>query len=343
MVYALQSVEVRNNVTLEQARGIAQKFIKDDKKKFHKEKKNFYGFRNIPKQKFVKDSFRSKKINDNIILLYGDLKEGNEKLIGKGFIDVLKDPIGTIKEAFRGAPSKYSYKSKETLDKYGNMNIKELTIARTPLNKILTTAINTISLGEFKKLQEKYGLDKLYHLSLIATLSDNQKIIIEKNEVITIEPLSSSSSIKSNTEYLKIPVTKKLTLNTMMENTKKAMGDNLYFSYESFKNNCQHMILQILSQNHMLTQNAKDFLFQNVDRIGQDLEKSDKFNYVPKIMHKITNLGSIASRLMGKGNTNEVKDAFDKYLKKSGIDSDDLKLLTPAFLDFINSEGLKFL
>jgi hypothetical protein len=50
----------------------SKKFI-NDKKNFYRETTSSYRFRNIPKQKFEKRSFRSKKISPDVTLVYGKL------------------------------------------------------------------------------------------------------------------------------------------------------------------------------------------------------------------------------------------------------------------------------
>lgn len=342
MTYALHAVEVKNNIDIEKAKMIAQEFIKDKKKKMYKESKNFFRFRNIPKQKFKPRSFKSKKINEDIILVYGILKPENNHLSGSGFMDFIKNPIGHIKEAFAGTPTKLNNTATKTLNEYGNLPINALQIARTPLNNMLEGAINAVSLGKFSELKNKYGFDKLYHLSLIATLSTN-KIIIEKNEVITIEPLSQSGSIKSNTEYYNIPLNNpNLNLNTLIENTKNLMGESKFYDYDSFTNNCQNFIESVLKANNLYNQQAGNFLMQNVSGIQQDLNSSG-FSYVPKVMRKITNMGSIFSRLMGKGTKKDALDAFEKYVEKNKLTESEMNNLTEHFIDFINSEGFRFL
>ena len=72
-------------------------------------------------------------------------------------MDVLRDPIGTIKEAFAGVPTKYNNVSRRTLEKFGNEQIRTLQIARTPLTPMLGVLINTISLGKWNELLSKYG------------------------------------------------------------------------------------------------------------------------------------------------------------------------------------------
>jgi hypothetical protein len=68
----LHAVIVRKPIEFEKAREIASQYI-DSKKKFFRETKNSYRFRNISKQKFK--SFRSKKITPDITLIYGEPKQ----------------------------------------------------------------------------------------------------------------------------------------------------------------------------------------------------------------------------------------------------------------------------
>ena len=71
--FMLHNVIIKKPILLEEAKRIAKDIIKDDKKKFYRETEKTYRFRNIPKTKFIKKSFRTKKINDNISLTFGKL------------------------------------------------------------------------------------------------------------------------------------------------------------------------------------------------------------------------------------------------------------------------------
>jgi hypothetical protein len=335
--YALHTIEISNKIPLEEAKKKAQEFIKDKKKKYYRETKNFYRFRNISKQKFEPKSFKSKKINDDIILVFGNLKDEWKQLKGGGIIDVLKNPIGTLKEAFAGIPTKYNNVSRNTLEKH-NEKILSLRIARTPLNPALGGLLNTMSLGKWNELQKKHGFDKLFHLSLIA----NNNVIIEKNETITIELLNKSKSIKPNTEFLDVNVNKDMTLISMMDTTQKYMGDNKFFDYDAFNNNCQFFIKAILDSNGLSTDATNKFLFQDLSGMKQDLDNS-KFSFIPKVMRKITDLGSIVSRLSGKGNKQKALKAFEEYTKRHNITHHDVEAITEDFINFINQEGIKFI
>lgn len=62
-----------NNIPLEEAKIISQEIIKNKNRKFYRiTKSGSIRFRNISKQKFKE--FRTKKINDNISLIFGLLK-----------------------------------------------------------------------------------------------------------------------------------------------------------------------------------------------------------------------------------------------------------------------------
>jgi len=71
--WELHAVIVKISVPLEDVYKIQKEFIKT-KSKFIRETKTSYRLRNIPKSKFIKKSFRTKKINKNISLVFGQLK-----------------------------------------------------------------------------------------------------------------------------------------------------------------------------------------------------------------------------------------------------------------------------
>lgn len=267
-------------------------------------------------------------------------KRKDKQKEGGALSDIITKPIETITNAFSPI-NKYNNTATETLNLYGNVPIANLVIAKTPLNKLLEVGINAISLNKFNELKQKYGYDELYHLSLIANLTGGSKIIIEKNEVVTIEKLQNSKSIKNNTMYFKLPYSKGLTINNMLNNAHKLMGND-FWNYDAFNNNCQTFILKILEANNLLTPPAKAFIYQDVKSIHDDLNKSG-FSYVPKIMKKITDMGSIVSRLIGKGNDDKALKDFNLYLQKNNIKSKDFKSINKHFIKFINNEGIKFL
>ena len=70
----LHSVVIKNTVPLTEAKQIAADIIKNPNRKFYRVDTNSYRFRNLPKGRFVPDSFRGKIINENVSLMFGILK-----------------------------------------------------------------------------------------------------------------------------------------------------------------------------------------------------------------------------------------------------------------------------
>jgi ABC-type antimicrobial peptide transport system ATPase subunit len=74
MPFELHAVIIDKKIPLEKAKQIAQDIIKDKSKSFYRVTDQSYRFRNIPKTKFKPSSFRSKVVNDNITLIFGEMK-----------------------------------------------------------------------------------------------------------------------------------------------------------------------------------------------------------------------------------------------------------------------------
>jgi hypothetical protein len=78
--WALHKVYIKKPMSFEDAYELAHEYIKDKNKIFVKEYPNKFNFRNIPKTKFSK--FRGKVINDDVTLIYGQLKPEYSHLEG---------------------------------------------------------------------------------------------------------------------------------------------------------------------------------------------------------------------------------------------------------------------
>jgi len=74
MSYALHAVVINKRIPISNAITISKDFIPQNRN-FYRETIDSYRFRNIPKQRFDKTSYRSKKINNDITLIYGKLKQ----------------------------------------------------------------------------------------------------------------------------------------------------------------------------------------------------------------------------------------------------------------------------
>jgi len=182
---------------------------------------------------------------------------------------VIPNNLNVVKEILTGRDD-YPVKVIKILKQYGNEPIVGFSLKRTPVSKLLVNALSVSSKGEFKERLKNSEYDQLFHLYLETTLQSGKKILVEKNEVINMVP----SSKRPDEEIRVINKSPNgLTLNVMMEKTKKAMGAN-FFKYSANNNNCQDFIVKIMKSNKIgnsedikfVKQDTK-FLFENMPNI----------------------------------------------------------------------------
>jgi len=267
------------------------------------------------------------------------MKQKNKK--GGGFIDFVKNPISTIKEAFQPIPTRLSNESTRTLQRFGDQKITNLQVARTPLNPVINGALNAVSFGEFDKMRKSYGYDHFFHLSIIFILSSGEKIMVQKNEVVQIIPLKDSGTLNKDTEYLWVNMFNyNPTLTEAIDNTIKYMGESKFYSYDGLLNNCQNFVISVLSANNWISDIAKNWIDQGAHRMKTDLENKN-MGFVHKTMNKITDLGSFASRLIATGFSKNNKKAMENYIRKHHLTLDELKWLmnNKKFIQYIKDYG----
>lgn len=85
MSYSLHAVIVKKPIELKQAKQSAKHFITDKPLKY-RETKTSYRFENYPKGEFEPKTFRTKKLNKDVSLIFGTHKDGKDELIEGGDI-----------------------------------------------------------------------------------------------------------------------------------------------------------------------------------------------------------------------------------------------------------------
>ena len=171
--WGLHAVVIDKKIPIPEARKISQDFIKNKNKKFMREETNTYRFRAEPKQKF--NDFRSKKINDDITLVYGKYK-----LKGGGIVknDVKIDKkTDIIKGGIRGPIGRVGGKSKIKkliIEKYFPKDYENMTyiepffgaghiyFEKKPSNKEIINDIDT-SIYIIMSGYKKYNSQKIYN------------------------------------------------------------------------------------------------------------------------------------------------------------------------------------
>ena len=197
----------------------------------------------------------------------------------------------------------YPPKVRGILSKVGTQKINNIVIKRTPVPSVLTGALSLFSLGKFGKRVER-AYDELFHLYVILNLENGQNVLLEKNEVINmdIEPKNRPNTESKTVVGTIMPVS----LNDMLLNTKKYMGDKKFYGYSARDNNCQDFIVAFLKSNNLGNNDDFTFIKQNT---------KDLFNNLPslrKLSNTITDIGATANVILtGKG----VLDNYDMLLK----------------------------
>lgn len=243
--------------------------------------------------------------------------------------------VSKLNEIFNES-DKFNNTSRKTLEQYGNSIIKSVKLGKVPLHPAVSTAVNVLTLGQMNTLQKKYGYDKLYHVFMVVQCENSPPIVIEKNEVINIAPFNSSNS---KMQFLDVNITmmQNRTLNDFILRTWRRMKGS-FFIYDPFNNNCQVFLINLLQANGLWNHDYENFFFQNVSGIRNELP-----SFAPKVMRKITDIGALASRIIGRGAKNEKQccSAFKKYMKN--INETDPEKIKEHFIDFANTKGFKYL
>lgn len=180
----------------------------------------------------------------------------------------------------------YAPNVKKILSQYGPQIIKALTLKRTPVDKVLTGALNIFSLGKFNERFEK-SFDELFHLFLEIELQSGTRLLLEKNARINME-LNPSAGARPNTEIKSISnIPQGLSVYQLLENAHRRMGSQFY-SYDAVNNNCQDFLLNILQSSGIGDQSDYAFIKQDTAKLFKGLP------VLKKIAHTATELGERA-------------------------------------------------
>jgi len=184
----------------------------------------------------------------------------------------------------------YSQSVKNLKNAIGDDNIINLRIGRTPLPSAYTFFLNIISLGDFKRKLGRSNHDELFHLFLEITLSNGNRYILEKNEVIQLKQIH---ELPAKTETMDVADTDE-TINSLLLKTLNRIGASKFFFYQALSTNCQKFINDILITNGLSTSENKFF-------ISQDNEKLlSKLSVYRKFLNSVTDLASAGNNVKDK-------------------------------------------
>jgi hypothetical protein len=227
----------------------------------------------------------------------GRLDIGNAfKKIGstvKHTFNKVVDKVGDYTDTILHGRNDYPPKVRSLIKTYGDKRITHISVDRTPVPSVLTSALNAVSFGAFKQRFDKLPYDKLFHLRMDLTFSDNTRLAVEKNEVINMYP--NPKKLKEGEQRDVIFRESDLTLNKLLAGGQNIQKDK-WFGYSANNNNCQDFILAIMNGSHIGNEQDRQFVKQDTS----SLFKNDSF--LRKFSNTVTDIGSKVNEItMGAG------------------------------------------
>jgi len=188
------------------------------------------------------------------------------------------------------------------LNKYGNIPIKRIYLVRHPITRFMENFLNIITLNKFNQELDRYKkknnfksffpFHTMLYIELQISKQESKFLVIDKNNCIRISP---TLKILNSCELRNIKVKKnKYTLNKILEKTRKRIGNNKYFNWEIYKNNCQIFIKEILITVKKFTKGNKKFMFQN--EFIEEIKISD---FSLHILRSLTNTINLLENIIG--------------------------------------------
>lgn len=187
---------------------------------------------------------------------------------GDGIVD-LKEYLqgdGILTEAYRFFKGSYpgSDAVKKLLHDHGASRIVTLTVRRTPIQSTYRLLLNALTLGKFEKEVKSKGYDKVFHLGLVALLADGTRVMIEKNQRVTI---THNPPISPDSEDRPVALKGTTTIADIIERALGSVGEATFFTYEAGGDgtrNCQGFTLSLLRSSNLLTASLETFIKQDV-------------------------------------------------------------------------------
>ena len=200
----------------------------------------------------------------------------------------------------------YNTECKDLLKKYGNYPIKRIYLVRHPLTKFMERVLNLVTFNKFQQELDNYKERKKdksfypYHTMLYFELkiSKNKSkfLVVDKNNCLRI---SDKLKILPNYELRDLHIKKnKHTLNNILESTRKRIGNNKFFNWEIYRNNCQILIMEVLKTLNKFNKSNKKFMYQNT--FANELEKLGNFSeFSLHTIRSLTNTMNLLENIIG--------------------------------------------
>lgn len=187
----------------------------------------------------------------------------DDKYLGGNFTNFINNVARHFKGvvmAIKGTRTNFKPSVREILKNDGDTKIINIRVCRSPVKYGISGAVKIINSLEGKPPK----FDVLFHLYLIIELDNKKVYMVEKNEDINIKLFTP----KEKSECIDIDTPNNLTMNSIFNNTLNKIGNERFFHYDAFSNNCQQFVKDVLISNDIsLNNNQINFIMQDVKDI----------------------------------------------------------------------------
>lgn len=211
----------------------------------------------------------------------------------KGLKETASNKVSQVKSIITGNITQLSPSIKALLNNYGNAEITNIVLMRTPVSGLMTGALSVFSGGKFGERQKEKEFDELFHLFMVFTLASGKRVSLEKEARInmllnpTRRPHTQEEAVKN--------IPSGLTLNKVLENTKAYMGDKKFYGYSASHNNCQDFLTSVVKSNNIGGQDDIQFIKQDTQYLFKNLTGLRKFS------NTLTDIGARVNVFMEGG------------------------------------------
>jgi len=167
----------------------------------------------------------------------------------------------------------YNKLCKKMLEKYGECEINKIYLVRSNLTKFHTFIINVVTLYKYDEIVKQSENNFPYHVMILIEVKlKNNRIkwlLLEKNNCISMNDnfiLTQGIEV----EEVEMKKEKKIHLKELLEETRNRMGNEKFFNWNVFENNCQEFTKQLLITIESYSDYYGEFIFnETVMKLSQ--------------------------------------------------------------------------
>jgi hypothetical protein len=254
-------------------------------------------------------------------------------------LEAVKEQVDLGKTLIYGQTD-YPPQAKFVLNKYANNIIQSIELHRKPLSKVIMNFLNIWTGNEVDKRLKEQPKDELFHISCWVTLTNGKKLLIEKNDVVSIKenPVKSKEEQSSQS----VPKPNNLSLLNFLENARKKVGNAKFFKYNSRSNNCGMFIQMLLKANNLNTSATDAYINQDTKTILAG------FPRLKKLMNSVTDVAGKINILTQENNNipqpkrkiqEPVQEPVEENVEpqETIIEGDGLRKRTNKWIEFVKN------